>query len=213
MDMMAPFALDDFIQRARAHLDHTPLLDDGDEDEGDHSLDPSLIALRVPGPVKAAAVLVGIVARAEPTLLLTLRTSHLPTHAGQIAFPGGKIDAEDASPLAAALREAEEEIGLDRHFVDCMGYLKPYRTTTGYRIVPVVGLVDPSRTLQATPDEVADLFEVPLAFLMNPANHQQHSREFRGQERRYYAMPFGERYIWGATAGMIRRLYLRLYHA
>lgn len=205
------FALDDFLARAREKLDAAPVYGPEEEDIGDHSLDPSLVALRAPGPRKPAAVLFGIMLRDEPTVLLTQRTSHLPSHAGQIAFPGGKIDAQDASPLAAALREAEEEVGLAAECVECLGYLDTYQTTTGFRIVPVVGLVSPEATFQANPDEVADVFEVPLTFLMNPANHQRHSREFRGHQRKYYAMPFGERYIWGATAGMIRRLYARLY--
>lgn len=205
------FDFGDFMARARAKLYREPPLGAEADDIGDHSLDPSLVALRAPGPRKPAAVLVGIIERPDPTILLTQRTSHLPSHAGQIAFPGGKIDAGDASPLAAALREAEEEVGLDRRFVEPIGYLDPYQTTTGFRIVPVVGLVAPDHDLTANPHEVADLFEVPLSFLMNPHNHERHSREFRGASRQYYAMPFGERYIWGATAGMIRRLYARLY--
>ncbi|MBX9619627.1 MAG: CoA pyrophosphatase [Hyphomicrobiales bacterium] len=207
----AGFALNDFIDRARVRLDPSPLFGEETADRGDHELDPTLISLRAPGPRKLAAVLVGIINRDEPSLLLTQRTSHLPSHAGQIAFPGGKIDADDASPLMAALREAEEEVGLHRGHVDCLGYLDPYQTTTGFRIMPVVALVDPGHRLTLNENEVADAFEVPLAFLMDPANHQEHSREFRGRDRHYYAMPFGERYIWGATAGMIRRLYQRLY--
>lgn len=206
-----PFTFDDFLTRAKSKLALAPVFGAEEDDIGDHSLDPSLIALRQQGPRKFAAVLFGIVKGQEPSVLLTQRTSHLPSHAGQIAFPGGKIDADDASPLEAALREAQEEVGLARHFVDCLGYLGPYQTTTGFRIMPVVALIDPRRALMANPDEVADLFEVPLAFLMNPQNHQRHRREFRGRERIYYAMPFGERYIWGATAGMIRSLYSLLY--
>ena len=205
------FVFDDFVARARQRLDAVAYFPAEDNDPGDHSLDPSLVALRKPGPPRPAAVLVGIVCRPEPTLLLTQRTSHLPSHAGQIAFPGGKIDEGDASPLAAALREAEEEIGLKPAHVECIGYLEPYRTTTGFRVMPVVGLVEPQHTLTLNENEVAAAFEVPLAFLMDPANHEEHAREFRGQQRRYYAMPFGEHYIWGATAGMIRNLYRRLY--
>jgi 8-oxo-dGTP pyrophosphatase MutT (NUDIX family) len=146
-----------------------------------------------------------------PTLLLTLRASALPTHAGQIAFPGGKIDAGDRDPLAAALREAEEEIGLARRFAQPLGYLDPYLSGTGFRIVPAVALVAPDYQLALNRHEVDDAFEVPLDFLMEPANHARHSREWQGITRSYYAMPYGERYIWGATAGIIRRLYERLY--
>ena len=143
-------------------------------------------------------------------VLLTQRTAELREHAGQIAFPGGKIDATDKSPLDAALREAEEEVGLDRSYVDPIGYLDLYGTGFGFRILPTVARVRPGFTLTINHSEVVDAFEVPLAFLMNPANHQVHSKEFRGMERSYYAMPYAERYIWGATAGMLRVLYERI---
>jgi 8-oxo-dGTP pyrophosphatase MutT (NUDIX family) len=143
-------------------------------------------------------------------VLLTQRSADLNEHAGQIAFPGGKIDATDNSPLDAALREAEEEVGLDRRYVDPIGYLDLYGTGFGFRILPTVARVRPGFTLTINRSEVVDAFEVPLAFLMNPANHQVHSKEFRGMERSYYAMPFAERYIWGATAGMLRVLYERI---
>jgi len=155
-------------------------------------------------------VLIGIVEREEPTVLLTQRSADLNEHAGQIAFPGGKIDATDKSPLEAALREAEEEVGLSRSYVDPIGYLDLYGTGFGFRILPTVARVRPGFTLTINHGEVVDAFEVPLAFLMNPANHQVHSKEFRGMERSYYAMPFAERYIWGATAGMLRVLYERI---
>jgi 8-oxo-dGTP pyrophosphatase MutT (NUDIX family) len=131
--------------------------------------------------------------------------------AGQIAFPGGKIDATDASPRDAALREAWEEVGLDRSFIEPIGYLDLYGTGFGFRILPTVARVKPGFRLTLNHAEVDDAFEVPLAFLMNPANHQVHSKEFRGMERSYYAMPFAERYIWGATAGILRVLYERIY--
>jgi 8-oxo-dGTP pyrophosphatase MutT (NUDIX family) len=161
--------------------------------------------------VRPAAVLVPVVDHPEPTVLLTLRTSNLSTHAGQIAFPGGRIDAEDASPLAAALREADEEIGLGRDHIEPLGYSDIYLSGTGYRIAPAVARVRPGFRLVLNPAEVAEVFEVPLAFVMGPENHQLHSREWRGMMRSYYAMPFGDRYIWGVTAGILRNLYERLY--
>jgi 8-oxo-dGTP pyrophosphatase MutT (NUDIX family) len=157
-----------------------------------------------------AAVLVPIVARPEATLILTERTPHLKTHAGQIAFPGGTIDRGDDGPAAAALREASEEIGLARPSVSVIGYLDPYLSRTGYRIVPVVGRIDPGYSLILNSEEVADAFEVPLAFLLDPANHHIGTRVFGGRERYFYEMPFGERYIWGVTAGIIRGLYERV---
>jgi 8-oxo-dGTP pyrophosphatase MutT (NUDIX family) len=162
-------------------------------------------------PVRPAAVLIPVVDHKEPTVLLTQRSAHLNEHAGQIAFPGGKIDATDKSPLDAALREAEEEVGLDRSFVDPIGYLDLYGTGFGFRILPTVARVRPGFKLTINHSEVDDAFEVPLSFLMNPTNHQVHSKEFRGMERSYYAMPFAERYIWGATAGILRVLYERIY--
>ena len=125
-------------------------------------------------------------------------------------FPGGKIDATDASPVDAALREAWEEIGLSREFIDPIGYLDLYATGFGFRILPTVARVKPGFKLRINHAEVDDAFEVPLAFLMDPANHKVHSKEFRGMERSYYAMPFAERYIWGATAGILRVLYERI---
>ena len=177
---------------------------------GDHDLDRA--SLPVPeAETSPAAVLVPIVRRSEATVLLTQRTSTMRQHSGQIAFPGGKVDRADGSPLMAALREGEEEIGLDRRLVTPLGYLDPYITGTGFRITPVVGLVEPTFKLAINPIEVDDAFEVPLGFLMEPGNYQRHAREFQGRTRRYYAIPFGERYIWGATAGIIRNLYERLY--
>ncbi len=179
---------------------------------GDDDLNVHLPPSAGEGPGRAAAVLVPIVRRqAELAVLLTLRTDHLPSHGGQIAFPGGKIEACDEGPLAAALREAQEETGLDPRLVEPLGYLDIYQTRSGFRIVPVVGLVDPIARLSPAAGEVADVFEVPLRFLMDPLNHLQESRMWQGVERRFYAMPYGERYIWGATAGMLKRLYERLY--
>jgi 8-oxo-dGTP pyrophosphatase MutT (NUDIX family) len=177
----------------------------------DFDLNPELIAdLAVMDPPRPAAVLVAIVARAEPTLLLTQRTEHLPNHAGQIAFPGGKLEPDDTDAVAAALREAEEEIGLSRRLVEPIGFLDSYRSGTGFQITPVVALVEPGFALAPDPAEVADTFEVPLAFVLDPANHQRHSREWRGRSRTFYAMAYGERYIWGVTAGIIKNLHERL---
>lgn len=159
-----------------------------------------------------AAVLVPVIShRNAPTLLFTERSKHLKNHAGQIAFPGGKIDATDQGPIAAALREAEEEIGLDPSLVEPVGYLDPYLSSSGYRIIPVVAMIPKPFTLTLNKDEVETVFEVPLGFLMDPANHEIHEREWRGAQRRYFAMPYGERYIWGVTAGIIRALYERLF--
>jgi 8-oxo-dGTP pyrophosphatase MutT (NUDIX family) len=180
---------------------------------GDHDLDPLTRAIAEVRPIRPAAVLVPIVDRAEPMVLFTQRSAHLKDHAGQISFPGGKIEQGDASPLAAALRETEEEIGLAAKFIEPIGYLDLYLTTFGYRIVPTLARVQPDFSLTLNRDEVDDAFEVPLSFLMAPENHQRHSRQWNGLTRSYYAMPFGERYIWGATAGILRNLYERIYEA
>ncbi len=204
----------EFFNRAQSRLsfDVPPGLIDPNiiPESGDPGTDRMLEIIAREQPVRPAAVLIGIVEREEPTVLLTQRTADLREHAGQIAFPGGKIDATDKSPLDAALREAEEEVGLDRAYVDPIGYLDLYGTGFGFRILPTVARVRPGFTLTINQGEVVDAFEVPLAFLMNPVNHQVHSKEFRGMERSYYAMPYAERYIWGATAGMLRVLYERI---
>jgi 8-oxo-dGTP pyrophosphatase MutT (NUDIX family) len=177
---------------------------------GDSGNDRMLEIVAREQPVRPAAVLIPVVDHPQPTVLLTQRSAHLNDHAGQISFPGGKIDATDASPLDAALREAYEEIGLERQFIDPVGYLDLYATGFGFRILPTVARVKPGFKLRISTAEVDDAFEVPLAFLMDPANHQLHSKEFRGMERSYYAMPYAERYIWGATAGILRVLYERI---
>ncbi|MDF1686647.1 MAG: CoA pyrophosphatase [Parvibaculaceae bacterium] len=160
--------------------------------------------------LRLAAVLVPIVERKEgPTVLLTRRADHLNSHSGQVAFPGGKVEPGE-SLLNAALREAEEEVGLDRSFVDVQGYLDVYETGSGFRILPVVSFVKPGFTLQADANEVADIFEVPLAFLMNPENQKRHSVFWRGKDRAYYAMTYDGFYIWGATAGMLKNMSDRL---
>jgi 8-oxo-dGTP pyrophosphatase MutT (NUDIX family) len=205
----------DFFQRAHDRL--TLEVPTGLNDpavvprRGDHDLDPVMRVIAEVRPIRPAAVLVGVVDRAEPAVLLTQRTTGLSSHAGQIAFPGGKIDPGDASPVEAALREAREEIGLDRRLVEPIGYLDLYLTTLGYRIVPMLARVRPGFELALNRAEVHDAFEVPLAFLMQPLNHQRHSREWNGMMRTYYAIPFGGRYIWGVTAGILRNLYERIY--
>ena len=179
--------------------------------DGDHRL-AEMLAPHDGRLHKPAAVLVPVIAHPhEATILLTHRAQHLKDHAGQIAFPGGKIDAADHSAIDAALREAEEEIGLDRSFVEPLGLLDPYLSSTGYRILPVIGLVQPGFVLRPDPSEVESVFETPLGFLMDPARHEQHEREWRGATRRYFAMPYKEHYIWGVTAGILRMLYERLF--
>lgn len=162
--------------------------------------------------LRQAAVLVPVVDRGErSTVLLTERSAHLPSHAGQISFPGGKIEPKDKTPIDTALREAHEEIGLHGDYVDILGLLGRYRTGTGFIITPVVAIIEPGFTLQADEGEVADIFEVPFEFLMQQDNHKKHSMMHKGRERQFYAMPYEARYIWGATAGILRDLYERLY--
>jgi 8-oxo-dGTP pyrophosphatase MutT (NUDIX family) len=209
--MLATPTLDEFTTRARRHLRaEPPGPDDPRSDpKGDHALDIVKASGLEP---KAAAVLVPVIAHPEETtVLLTQRATGLRSHSGQIAFPGGRLDEDDATPLAAALREAEEEIGLDARHVRPLGYLDAYLSGTGYLVTPVVALVAPGAPLSLNPFEVAETFEVPLGFLMDPARHEIHEREWKGRLRCYYAIPFGERYIWGVTAGIIHNLYERLY--
>jgi 8-oxo-dGTP pyrophosphatase MutT (NUDIX family) len=180
----------------------------------DWDLNPELMAdFAVMEPPRPAAVLVPIVLRRpELTVLLTQRSPDLRSHAGQISFPGGRVDPGDSGPLACALREAQEEIGLQPACVEPLGFLDSYRTGTGFQVVPVVALVRPHFTLALDAREVAEAFEVPLRFLMDPANHRRDSRDWRGGRRRFfYAMPYAERYIWGATAGMLRNMHQRLF--
>jgi 8-oxo-dGTP pyrophosphatase MutT (NUDIX family) len=218
MDVPSPAAVSvpgpDFFARARARLslDVPVALHDhaAAGRRGDLDLEPDLWERAGVQATRPAAVLIPVVDRPEPQVLLTQRTE-LPSHPGQIAFPGGKIDPQDESPAAAAMREAQEEIGLARELIEPIGYLDLYLTFSGYRILPMLARVRASYRLTLCEAEVADAFEVPLAFLMNAQNHALHSRDWKGIERRYYAMPFGERYIWGVTAGILRNLYERVY--
>jgi 8-oxo-dGTP pyrophosphatase MutT (NUDIX family) len=203
-----------FFDRARTKLtlEVPPALSDPSAAgaRGDLDLNPDTWIRAGVQATKPAAVLVPIIDRSEPTVLLTLRTAELTSHSGQIAFPGGKIDAADASPVAAALREASEEIGLAPALVEPIGYLDLYLTFSGFRILPTVARVKPQFTLTLNPWEVTEAFEVPLAFLITPANHQRKTRDWKGIEREYYAIPFENRYIWGITAGILRNLYERV---
>ncbi|ABE63984.1 NUDIX hydrolase [Nitrobacter hamburgensis X14] len=206
---------EDFFDRARARLrfDIPPGLTDAGiaPSTGDQGRDFILQETAREEPMRAAAVLIAVVARDEPTVLLTKRSARVSDHAGEIAFPGGKIEATDASPVDAALREAWEEVGLPRDFVEPIGYLDLYGTSFGYRVLPTVARVRPGFDLHINAGEVEEAFEVPLSFLMNPDNHKQGWKLARGRMRSFYEMPFEERYIWGATAGILRVLYERVY--
>jgi 8-oxo-dGTP pyrophosphatase MutT (NUDIX family) len=178
----------------------------------DWDLNPELKGdLAVMSPPRPAAVLVPIVLRESLTVLLTQRSHEMPSHPGQISFPGGKMEERDATAIDCALREAQEEIGLPAANVEPLGFLDSYRTGTGFQISPVVAFVRPHFDLVLDPREVLDVFEVPLAFLMNPENHQKDSRAWRGRQRFFYAMPYEGRYIWGATAGILKNLHQRLF--
>ncbi len=183
----------------------SPTPDNIPDERGDHTLNRGLKPIH---PLKPAAVLVGLVDHADGlTVLFTERTAHLAHHAGQVSFPGGHLEPDDDGPEETALRETEEEIGLDRRHVEVVGHLDTYITRTGFVVTPVVGIVDPPFDIHPDPHEVADVFEVPLTFLLDPNNHQRCTAEFEGVVRYFYAMPYGERYIWGATAGMLVNLY------
>ena len=171
---------------------------------GDHDLNPGMSK---PTELVPAAVLVPIVERDNGmTVLLTQRTDHLTAHAGQISFPGGRVELEDVSIEAAALRETEEEVGLRGEHIEIVGKLDVYVTRTGFEVTPVVGIVTPPFVINPDPFEVADVFEVPLSFIVDPVNHQKESRLHKGVERQFYVLPYENRYIWGATAGMLVNL-------
>lgn len=160
--------------------------------------------------LKLAGVLIPIIPTRPLSVLLTVRSNELPSHAGQISFPGGKLEPSDAGVAGAAIREAGEEIGLEARFIDPIGHLDWYRSGSGYAISPLVALIEPGYKLKPNPREVTDIFEVPLNFLLDAANHRHHSRYWRGRQRHYHAMPYGDRYIWGVTAGIIKNLHERL---
>jgi 8-oxo-dGTP pyrophosphatase MutT (NUDIX family) len=210
-------AVGDFFDRARGRLTldvPRALMDPTAEGaRGDLDLNPEMWIRAGVKATKPAAVLVPIIDQRKPTVLLTLRTAELASHAGQVAFPGGKIDAADESPVAAALREAREETGLAPALIEPIGYLDLYLTFSGFRILPTVARVASEFTLALNPREVTETFEVPLEFLMTPANHQRKTRDWNGLARDYYAIPFQNRYIWGVTAGILRNLYERVYAA
>lgn len=210
------FSARDIEMRARAHMSLTLPQDIWQQnlmpEHGDHLLAPDILTHAAHVKSRPAAVLIPIITHAEgASILLTRRATHLRHHSGQIAFPGGKIDDSDASPWAAALREAEEEIGLNPADATALGYLDPWQTGTGYRIIPTLALISASTHFTPNAHEVDDIFEVPVAFLMDPRHHLIHSRQAEGRERRFYAMQYGAHYIWGATAGILRLLYARLY--
>ncbi|MEO1206127.1 MAG: CoA pyrophosphatase [Pseudomonadota bacterium] len=236
--VVLPISTSDFRARAKARLSFPSFTADGYDTRaglpdsqrlqvqsnepgpgpGDDDLNPDALnrferGTGEPGvaALKPAAVLIGVVDNAALDVYFTLRTSHLPTHAGQISFPGGKVDANDPGPAEAALREAEEEIGLTTRFVEPLGFLETYRTGTGYTIQPMVGLIDPKFIPEPNPSEVAELFTVPLNFLMDSTRMDIHARSINGRERRYYAVTYDDRFIWGATAGILKNMRERLF--
>jgi 8-oxo-dGTP pyrophosphatase MutT (NUDIX family) len=209
------FSAEDLRRLARARLSQKlpdgAFAADAAPKVSDFSLNGPLPDAATLARARPAAVLAPVVARAGGLkVLLTQRASHLRSHSGQVAFPGGKVEPGETA-RQTALREAKEEIGLDERFVEPLGWLDPYLTGTGFRVAPLLALVDPAYTLDINADEVADAFETPFAFLMDPANHLLQEREWRGATRKFYAMPHGERYIWGATADILRNLYERLF--
>jgi 8-oxo-dGTP pyrophosphatase MutT (NUDIX family) len=217
-DIAEPFSEAGFRKLARRGLHAAPSSAIFDPRSGkalgpsDWDLNPELKAdLAAMQPPRPAAVLVPIMLRTALTVLFTQRSDDMPSHPGQISFPGGKLEECDTSPLECALREAHEEIGLTRDFVEPLGYLDAYRTGTGFQITPVVAFVRPGFPEVLDPREVLDVFEVPLSFLMNEANHRKASREWRGRQRSFYAIPYQGRYIWGATAGMLKNMHQRLF--
>lgn len=205
-----PLSASDFRRRALRQRGRS--LDDAWRDHGDHKLNPDLFAYYEDLEMQAAAVLIPVIDYPEGArVIFTRRASKLRKHSGQIAFPGGSVDAEDGSAEETALRETEEEIGLDRAFVEPVARLPVYLAGTGFRITPVLAVVRPGFALTANPGEVDHIFEVPLGFIMDPAHHLRKSAELAGRQRRYYEINFGDYRIWGITAGIVRTIYERLY--
>ncbi|MAY63657.1 MAG: CoA pyrophosphatase [Rhizobiales bacterium] len=208
------FDATDFRTRAARHRPEDEVTGPGPTylAHGDHALNADMVLGIDQATLRDAAVLIPVIDEGEDArVILTQRTATLRKHSGQIAFPGGAVDPGDGSVDFAAKREAQEEIGLDPGLVEVVGHLPDYLTMTGFRITPVLAVVKPGFDLVPNPAEVDAIFEVPLGFLMDPANHRQESRVWEGRERHYFVMPYGERYIWGVTAGIIRVLYERLY--
>lgn len=206
--MMPSFSAADFRRRALRQENFAP----HDDEDGDHRFNPGFGEFIARTGLRQAAVLVPVVDRGtEAGVILTKRAEALRAHSGQVAFPGGRIDPTDASPEDAALREAAEEIGLSADHVEVIGRMPDYVSGSGYRIAPVLAVVHPGFSLEINPQEVDAAFEVPLRFLMDPANHLRDSRVWSGKEWFYYDMPYEDRRIWGVTAGIIRTLYERLY--
>ncbi|OJF96829.1 CoA pyrophosphatase [Pararhizobium antarcticum] len=204
------FSAEGFRRRALAQTGSP--IDDAWREHGDFLLNPDVVPYLETLQLKDAAVLVPVVDDgADARVIFTQRTATLRKHSGQVSFPGGAIDAADDTPEVAALREAEEEIGLDRRFVEPIGRLPHYMALSGFRIIPVLAIVRPGFDLVANPTEVEAIFDVPLSFLMDPRNHGTGLAHWQGAERQFYSMPYGDRNIWGITAGIVRMLYERLY--
>lgn len=209
------------VEELRARVRNAALRIDADEGSafgpghvrGDHDLNPDMtVSAERTRKLRRAAVLIPVIDRpGGATVMLTRRADHLPAHGGQIAFPGGKVESRDATPVNTALRETLEETGLTDKFVEPLGLLDCYHTSTGFNVVPVLAAVRPGFSLVPDETEVAEIFEVPLEFLMSAGNYQQHAVYWQGGIRRFYAIPYGDYYIWGATAGILRNLYERLY--
>ena len=196
-----PFSDREWLAEHLRQNNKTPI----DAPRGDHDLNPGT---RNTSPLTRAAVLIPLVIHVDRTsVLLTRRTKHLAKHPGQISFPGGQMEDADGTPEETALRETEEETGLRRRHIDIIGRLDDYETRTGFRVTPIVAILTPPFNLEPDSDEVAETFEVPLAFLLDPVNHKRHSLIYEGNKRKFYAIPYNEYYIWGATAGMLINLY------